>query len=52
MRETICRHEKENNSMKNKPSMILAVILVSIFGIATISEAESMKKNGIKIQTV
>ena len=34
--------------MKKILCMILAVLSVSIFGIATISEAESMKTNGIK----
>jgi hypothetical protein len=34
--------------MKKNNSMILAVLLISIFSIATISEAQSMKKEGLK----
>jgi hypothetical protein len=48
LRESICRREKEADSMKKILRMILAVIFVSIFGIATVSAAESTKTNGMK----
>jgi hypothetical protein len=42
------RHSKDDKSMKTKIRMVLAVVCISVFSIATFSGAQTMKHEGLK----